>query len=75
VKPDPDFVRPYDVMDPERYTIRPDEVDYEATGAPMRRFAFLLVCIFGVIVVASLLPQPRHADQPSAPAPGTVLNG
>ncbi len=75
MKPDSNFVRPYDVMDPESYTTRPDEVDYEATGGSMRRFAFVLICILGAIVVASLLPQTRHTGQPSAPAPGTALSG
>ena len=55
-----DFVRPDDVLDPDRSAVRLDEVDYGDRGSLVRRSVVTLVCIAGVVAVAALQPHARN---------------
>ena len=65
-----DFVRPNDVLDPDRSAIRPEEVDYDDRGNLVRRSVVTLVCIAGVVGLAALQPHARHFTvvPPAAPS-------
>jgi hypothetical protein len=62
-----DFVRPDDVLDPDRSAARPDDVDCNGSGGLFRRSVVTLVCIAGVVAIAALQPHARKF-QVTAPA-------
>lgn len=56
-----DFVRPADVLDPERHPDPTEKVDYDGTGnRTRRRSAVTLVCVVGVLALAALQPHARN---------------
>ena len=63
-----DFVRPDDVLDPDRTAVRPDDVDFNRRGSVVRRSAVTLVCIAGVVALAALQPHARNFSAATSPA-------
>ncbi len=68
-----DFVRPADVLDPDRQPRPGDKVDFDGTAGTRRGLAVTLICVVAVLTLAALQPHARHFypsdSRATAPSP------
>lgn len=69
-----DFVRPADVLDPDRQPLPGDKVDFDGSAGTRRGTAVTLVCVVAVLTLAALQPHARnfHPGDSHATAPAHV---